>query len=231
MGDFTQFPPRQKTLLDDRKLTLYAPNPNNGRAALKWMMAGMNPRITVWSGMETDKDSGKAEAKMDLKTFMAFLEILDDTIKAPPTPGESIGTKIGMGFKKDDRITQISDLHVGRDKDGVIFISVIAKNGNTPIKFPFTTEEYHGFRHHGGEAYSLAEVSVVMARAYLRILREVIPLLSKELWKEPKLQDRGNSGGYNDTNRQGGGGGYNSGNRNYRSREAAVEIDDELPDF
>ncbi len=232
MADFNQFPPRQKTLLDDRKFTLYAANPSGGRASLKWAMAGPNPRITVWSGMAADKDNGKSEAKMDLKTFMAFLVILEKTIKTPHKEGEATGSVIEMGFYRDNRVNHISDLHIGRDKDGVIFISVVAKNGNTPVKFPFVTEEYHNFRHRGGEAYSKAETSEIMAAAYLKILEGIVPVLSDRNWKEPPPQQNGNQGNRNGNR---GGGNYGGGNRNsggggsgrsYQSDTAEILDDD-----
>lgn len=239
MADFNggNYPPRQKTILDDRKLTLYAPNPNNGRASLRWAMAGCNPRITVWSGMESDKDNGKSEAKMDLKTFMAFLVILEETIDAAKlTPaGEARGVQIAMGFFKDGRVNHISDLHVGQDKEGVIYISVVAKNGNTPVKFPFVTEEYHNFRHRGGEEFSKAEASAVMAKGYLKLLQSIVPILSERNWKEPEPRPNngGNrsGGGAGRGNYNGGGGGNRSGGGGSYQRPAEDSLDDEIPDF
>lgn len=214
MSDFQQ-QPRQKTILEDRKLTMYARNPAGGRSTLKWAVINGNPRITVWSGMEGDKDNGKAEAKMDLKTFMAFTVMLEEACKL--APGETAGGYIEMGFPRDGKITTTADLHVGRDKAGLVYISVVARNGNTAIQFPFVTEDFHKFFHRGQEQYSAAEVSVVMARGYVRILQALVPQICAATWKEPEPKQGGNGGGgnrggYGGGNRNGGGG-YGGGNR------------------
>jgi len=211
MSDFQQ-PARQKTILEDRKLTMYSRNAAGGRASLKWAVINGNPRITVWTGVEGDKDGGKAEAKMDLKVFMGFISMLEDVIAAPA--GEVAGGYIEMGFPRDGKVTITSDLHVGRDKEGVIFISVVARNGNAAVQFPFVSEDYHKFFHRGGESYSKAETSVALAKGYVKLLTNLVPLICKETWKEPDNNGKqgGKGGGGYGGNRGGGGGNY-GGNR------------------
>jgi hypothetical protein len=191
----------------------------------------------VWSGLDNEKDKGKAEAKMDMKTFMAFLVVLERAVNAPN--GESFNTGIEMGFPRDGKITITADLKIYRDKNGVVGISVVSRNGNSAILFPFTTEDFHRFQHKGGESYSEADISQVMALGYVRLLNVLVPQLCKETWKEPEPR-QGGQGGYNNNrggqgggynNNRNGGGGYNGGGgqRQAPAEDSAAGGDDDIP--
>jgi uncharacterized membrane protein YgcG len=224
-GDF-KAPPRKKNALDNRKLQMSARNQDGKFASLQWGIFSNNPRITVYTNVESDKDVGygKISANMDTPAFYAFLGLLNEAIDFVPGTGglteykASIENKsfIFPGGKRSEKPVVQSELFVGKDKDGVVWMGVMAKD-RPKIKFDFQLADFHMLKHGTGESFSKAEASVVAARAMWTILVEMIAHMQVTEWVEPPPPEQRNGGGGGGYNRggggggQGGGGGYNRG--------------------
>lgn len=212
-GDFKPAP-RKKNPLDNKKLHMSAKNQDGKYASLQWGLFANNPRITVYTNVESDRDTnyGKISANMDTPAFYAFLGLLQEAIQfVPGTNGReefkaSIENKnfIFPGGKRSEKPVVQSELFVGKDKDGVVWMGVMAKD-RPRIKFNFQLSDFHMLKHGTGETYSAAEASKVAAEAYWNILTEMLAHMQVSHWVEPEEKPRDGGG------RQGGGGGYNRG--------------------
>ena len=230
-GDFKP-QPRKKTPLENKKLNMSARNQDGKFASLQWGLFANNPRITVYTNVESDQSTnyGKISANMDTPAFFAFLNLLRQAIEfVPGTNGQeefkaSIQNKnfIFPGGKRSEKPVVQSELFVGKDKEGVVWMGVMA-NDRPKIKFNFQLSDFHLLRHGTGETYSAAEASKVAADAYWTILSEMIAHMQVSHWEEPVAKEGGGfggnrggggGGGYNRGGGNGGGGGYNRGGGN-----------------
>lgn len=233
-------PERIKNALDNRKLNLSAPTPGHqGKtASLIWgLYGGANPRLTVYTNDPNDQDAktgyGKISANLDAPTFFAFLNYLDQACKLE-TPNDwkiKLENKNFTFFngKRSDAPSLVSELIVGKDKDGVIWIAVFDKNKDRPkIKFQFGYNDFHRFVYPDGNPVPANEVSVAYAQGYITLLRGVVPNLLVDLYQEP--EPKPNQGG----NRGGQGGGYNRGGQggggyNRSNAPATEDVGEDIP--
>lgn len=235
-GNFTPTP-RVKNALDNRKLNLSAPVPNvQGKyASLIWGLYSNNPRITVYTNDPNDNNApgyGKISANLDLPVFYAFLHMLNMAIEAPGEYKNKVENKnyIFPGGKRSDTPVVVSELHVGKDKDGVLWISVTdaMKKERPRIKFKFTPGDFHQFQHGDGRPYTEGEASVLFAKGYVNLLNSMMAHLAVVNYVEPPQKDQGGGG-----QRQGGGGGGGGGNWNNRGGGGGSSggggQDDDLP--
>ena len=116
---------------------------------------------------------------------------------------------------------------LGKDNDGVVWISIIDKNKDRPrIKFFFGEDNFHRFIHGDGTPYTNAETSVLYAQGYVTMLQQMMGHLLCTLWVEPekKPDNRNGGGGYNRNNNNGGGNRNSGGGSNSSS-----DADDDIP--
>lgn len=176
-GQFTP-PPRVKTALDNRKLSLSAPCPSNPakKSNLIWGIALGNPRITVYTG---DAENSKITAALDIVVFEAFLLLMEKAIKAEPGWKDLVVNKNFTWFNRQRSPAPevVSELHVGKDAEGSIWISVI-DNKATKVRFFITPPEFHQF------SQSKEEVSGLFTQSYVNILRRVMTGLFVDAWPE-----------------------------------------------
>lgn len=218
-----QRPPRKKNALDHRKLNLSARNDQGKMASLIWGLYSNNPRLTVYTNVEGDRDNGRMSANLDTRTFYSLLILLKRAIEFKAT-AEVPDFKVKVnnqrpnfkpgGGRPDGNVDE-SELWVGKDKEGVIFLAVTAYN-RPKIKFPFIPSEYHQFFHGSGEQFSKSEASALSAEAYLELLKPMVAMLQVTEWKDPdegKERRGGNGGGNNGGGYQRGNGGGGYGNR------------------
>lgn len=212
MADFKPAP-RVTNALDNRKLNLSAPGVDQGkRASLIWGLYSNNPRITVWTGGESEGRQEKIAANLDLPVFYAFLNLLNKTLVGPNGAKSAIEN---MGFtfpggKRSEKPSVLSELWVGKDDDGSVWISVTAYN-RPKIKFYFVASDFHHFKKGDGTPFSKAEINNLFAEGYVKLLENMMATMACNNWVPPVPRDNngggGNRGGY------GGGGGNGGGNR------------------
>ena len=212
-----QKPKKIPMLLDMPKLRLSAPNPNpavKGKwATLRYDIYRSNPRIVVDcmddSMRNRDMDFGRITHTMDPLLFNMYLEQLQRIADGPSEHKEKV---VGLGHsypngQKSQEITPQTDMWVGKDKDGLVFVSIVNKKDGFPvIKFPFgpSDRRYVQFFHGDGNEFNKSELSILAAKGYVRLLTQVMNNLLLTHY-EPPPPPQGGYGG----NRGGGGGGYN----------------------
>lgn len=205
--------PRVKNALDNQKLKLQAKNEQGRNANLSWNLFSNNPRVTVWTGVDGDKDNGKITGAFDTLGFYQFLEGLKMAIAFRPTEGakefrnkvELMRPNFKPGGGRPDGVVKASEVWYGKDADGVVWLSLCAYQ-RPMIKFILVPNEYHQFRHATGEALSPGEASTLLAApAYIRALELIMAQLQVVEYKEPPPRDNNRGGG------GGSGGGYNRG--------------------
>jgi len=217
MSDFTP-PPRAKTALDNRKLNLNTacPSAKGKFSSLIWGIHANNPRITVYTNDPNDtKDYGKISANLDMPVFYTFLALLNEVIEAPGELKYKLENKnfIFPGGKRSEKPVVTSELWFGKDKEGLIWISVTARD-RPKIKFVFTHSDFHSFQQADGTPLSEAEVSKYVARGYVSILENMVADLAAANYVEPVKRDTGDKSG---------GGGYQ------KSKPEASDMDDDIP--
>lgn len=219
MSDNNRFrKPLPKTALSEYKLRLEAPAPEGGtrKPSLAFSVAKNQPRISVYTNIESDRNRGMVIAKMDTPTFFGFLQLLRNVIEGESDTKYSIENKEHTFFNgersREPKVT--STTVVGKDREGRVFIGVVAKN-ITPIKFIFGPTDYHHLVHKDGTPFTQAELSVLYAKGYLELLHNLIPSVLDTHYTEPEPRNnnRGGGGGGGNYNR-GGGGNYNRGGGN-----------------
>lgn len=192
---------RVKTPLDERKLTLRAPTPGHAGkfASLMWGFVGNNPRITVYTNDPDDsgesKGYGRIVAALDLVVFCVFLKELKNAIDAPGEYKRQVDNMnyTFFGGKRSDEPKLVSQLWVGKDKDGMVYISVTAKD-RPKIKFAFHFPDFHKLRKEDGNEITKAEASVAVAESYYFILGQMMTHMAVSHWQEPPPKPQNGNG-------------------------------------
>jgi hypothetical protein len=244
--------PRPKNALDNRKLHLTAPCPTAaGKTSALTVQVFTaektgepNPRITVFTRDPEDQGErngyGKIQANLDPVVFYALMEKLrriatgsvgkEDAVPADGEDKVKMENKnyIFPGGKKSETPVPVSEIQMGKDAEGVVWISVLAKD-RPRIKFPFIPNQFHTLFHRTGEQYSKGEASELWALGWIRLMEQMIPpfLISdyKDIPYDPNNSNRGGGGN------RGSYGGQNQGGA-APQRQAAVAVetsDDDIP--
>lgn len=205
----------KKHMLNNAKIRLQAPCPTApGKfSSLAWDVWMNNPRFVVATNdptmMSKERGFGRIQAAMEPPTFMVFLELLDLCINSTEACKYRVansGKDKAGGFDP----VPTSDLHVGRDADGCIFVSVVSKEEGWPvIKFVFSApdQRFHKLYHGNGTEFTKAEISVIYAKAYRKLLEVAMMNVLDTHYVEPEPYVPGNKGGYGGGQRNGGGNG------------------------
>jgi hypothetical protein len=182
--------PLPKTIFDEYKLRLTAPKPDGQRKAptLRVAVIKNNPRIDVYTELEGDRDNGRLSAPMDGSTFFALLEMVLQMADSPPDSQCKITNKVGP--PQDRKV--ISTTVIGKDTQGRVYISLTAPD-RPRIQFIYLPSDWHVLSHKDGTPYSEAELSVVYARAWVKLMMQLTPAVMAATYTEP--EPRGNSGG------------------------------------
>jgi hypothetical protein len=204
-------PVKVKTVLNSPKFRLAAPCPTaKGKfSTLSFETYLNNPRIIVATNdpemMSPDRGYGRIQAAMDMPSFYAVLEMIEEAAESPT----AVSTKIeNYGNTKggDPKVpTHLTDVWIGKDAEGIVFLSVVHKAEGWPvIKFPFgpADERFFRFKHKDGTSLSKGEESCLYAKSYAKMMREVMALVvvNNYVHPDPYVPGQTKSGGY---------GGYN----------------------
>lgn len=218
-----QRPQRKKISLDHPKLHLTALNGIGKKASLQLQIQGNNPRFVVWVNDPTYTENyGKIMAKLDTPAFFGVIQMLEDAIAAPGKfrmKLDNLETTWQNNKPGPARVS--SSIIVGKEEDGVIYITVSAPRAPN-IKFLFSVHEWHHFINADGSPLSPGDASVKWVQSRIRIWTALLPHLLVTEYEQPKPkegQGQGGGGGYGGNRQQGGNGGGNGGG------SAAVETE------
>ena len=188
-----------------------APGESMKRAALVWSSYRGNPRISVFTRVTNDTNKGIIQAPMSPEVFMILMDSLETAIRADngfktclknfTTPKAPEGST-----ERPDPTVRIhlSDTYVGKDENGILWISVIAEN-RPKIKFEFRISDFHKLIHGNGTPFTDAEASALQARAWIKGVSAAMATQFSTL-RDPLPRDENGqikrSGGYNRNNNQ-----------------------------
>lgn len=224
MADF-QAQPRKKIALDNSKLSLRAPSTAEGKtASLIWMLYKNNPRIVVWTRDpqdETERNKGgKIQAELNLPIMFSILENLNFAITAEPGWRAKLENKnyTFFGGKKSDQPQVLTEIWVGKDKEGFVYISVTAPN-RPIIKFRIQPDDFHCWYDADGQKTDPARLAAIYVKGYVDILKSIYSHLAitefVDIAAEMREKDNKRQGGGGWNNNRGGnqgGGGYQKSN-------------------
>lgn len=218
--DYQQQKPLPKTAFNEYKLRILGPIQDGAKfpSALQVSVIKNQPRLDVFTNIPNDRDYGKISAPMDSLTAMAVIMELERIIDGDNDTQVKIVNK--SGWKESIKV--ISNTYIGKDKEGRVWISITAQD-RAKIKFVFLPSEWHMVVHRDGTPYSEAELSVVYARAWVNLFKQLIPNVLDTHYMEP--EPRQDKGGY-----QKKGGGY-QGKSNYQNKPQPATVDDDFDNF
>lgn len=200
-------PPRKKNIVDYAGLRLSAP-PQTGsdkRPSLAVIVNKNKIRFDVYTNVPNDKGNGNIRADLAPEQFFLFLDAFERVINAPGEDGYvmDIQDYLWTGQKRSDTPVTKTKLMVRKDKNGVMFISLLSYDSERPrIKFNFTVPWKTQLVRNGQEVTE-AEISVMVARAYHKTLSSLVPVALTLHFEEPEVKDKGNNntgGGYQNQN-------------------------------
>lgn len=226
-------------LLDEFKLRLSADalpgakvyGDRKATPALAIRIKDNQPRFVVYTNVENDKNNGIIEAAMDSFVFFTVIQGLRDVAEGR-SPGFVVNNR-GYSFGAQGRSSEpftLSQTRVGVNDDGIICISVIAKNRPEAI-FKFGPHEWHPMLDRQGNSLSIKEQTRMYALAYATIMEKaVIRILGDEFISYADIKARKEA----NRNNRGGGGNRNyqanqSNTSNYNSAPSNDKVDDNIP--
>lgn len=218
MAEQQAFTPRKKIALDNNKLNLSAPSSGGGgkTASLIWGFHKNNPRITVWTRDpqdETEKNGkGKIQAELDLPVLLSMLNVLRAAIMEEPGYKAKLENKnfTFFGGKRSDAPMVLTEIWVGKDSEGFVFISVTAP-GRPVIKFRIQPSDFHTWYSANGEKITPEKLATTYVAGYLDIVQGIYNHLSVTEYVDRAAEQAARQAGGGFNRGGGGGGGFNRG--------------------
>jgi len=212
----------KRSALDNTKLNLLTVNEEGTDARLIFGFINNAPRVTVFTNVKSDNKpetgNGRISANMDIPTFYMFLKDVEEIANGPNDVKiyyENYG-HIYLNNERSEQPSVISELWVGKDNVGMVWMSVTAE-GRPNLKFEFKLGSYHRIYKEGkaiSKSNESKEVALAMVSAFRNIysnvaISEYVDVAA--LKREIKNADTGEKKSYNSNND---GGGYNKGYNN-----------------
>lgn len=201
-GQKPKYAPIKKNILNEWRLSIKGPVMKDlgatKEAGLKIGVIKNNPRIDVFTGVPNDKDSGVIRAPMDAVTMASFLAMLEKVIDGPNDTASKIINFTGPPNNK----VVISTTMFGKDKKGVVWLSLTAEN-RPLIKFKLLPNDYHHFKNRDGSDLDMGELSVIYATGWVKIMSGLLPVVMTNEYVEPEPYNQGpqqNSSAYGKNN-------------------------------
>jgi hypothetical protein len=197
MSDYKPVP-RKKNALDNRKLMLFS-EPREGvksPASLSWNVINNNPWVTVYTNDPDDKtDNGRIVAKLDITVAFALIELIKQVIRGANNSRFKMENKnfTYKGRERSDAPTVVSEIFVGKDEAGVVWLSVTATS-RPRIKFYFKFNEYHRLYKADGTSLDEGESSQLIAMGYVNLLEKALSNVYHDEYKHPEDKGKGGSG-------------------------------------
>lgn len=187
-----QAPPRKKNALDEYKLRLSA-RPQQGAqkpSSLAFSVVKNMVHVDVYTNVPNDKDNGRIRAAMDSPTFFAMLELLNLAIESNEPFSRKIENKNFTFYqgKRSEAPQIVSNTMVGKDKEGRVFLAVLAKD-RPNIPFYFLPSSFHSLTMQDGSPVDEGTVSVIYAKGFLKLLYTLVPTVLSAEYVEPAPRD------------------------------------------
>lgn len=159
-----------KKYADVGRINLWGEELSNGkRPRLVFGFRDGNPRIIIYTGEQGPQ--GVITYGMDYPNFGYFLETLKEIIDSPEGTKESVDSILpaqdGMPEKN------IGVLHVGKTKDGIIYLSVIAEN-KPKLVFTIKGSKFHRYFDSAKSPVAESLVSKRMATSLYNYLYNIV---------------------------------------------------------
>jgi hypothetical protein len=184
--------PYRQNISDKYILAKYAINEQNKRASFHIRVAGNKCRLTVWTNIINDVNSGKIEAVIEFSTMYDILAAFEKMTEKDNDSSNTIKLKgLGKDGYKGGKITT-AIFYIGKDKDGILWLA-LHKKDRPKIKFTFEEDEWAEYCHKTGETLSKSELSVLRAKSYINLAREVIANLAVQEFVEINKDDKSTS--------------------------------------
>lgn len=236
-------PAKKKTMFSGTHMQLSAPCPTaKGKfSTLLLDFYNGNPRLVVRTGDPADQsnDFGRIQAALNPQIFNMLIILVKRAIASPKADKWKIECHNydRVNGQRAQELSHISDVWVGRDDEGMIFISVLAKNAaNRPvIKFNFAPRDarYHPIFHGNSSAFSKSEVSQLVAESFVMAWEHMASMVMVSDYVPPPAPDfsKGKGGGSYGNKQYGGGNSYgNKGGGGYSQKPAADDnMSDDIP--
>nr|DAT18079.1 MAG TPA: hypothetical protein [Caudoviricetes sp.] len=241
----THHPQVKATVLSDRSLRLHG-DPVEGNQAGRYpycylSVVQRDNEVLLRGNLNNGKrgDEGSFKIPFNPLDFAAFMVMLEDVLRSNDKITKIMEIKRSQFSQSERKFVPVSQgtIAVGRDADGLEFIG-IRKKGLPALKFRFTPAEL--VTHINSttmEPCTRNEVSTTYARAFLKYMSLIVPVLGAHLWRydatnearyiEKRNKDNGNGGGNNNYNN----GGYNNGGGNNRSNDGDSNPDQSSASF
>lgn len=148
------------------------------------------PRMTVNTGQQGKESMIIYPADVpNLTAMMLYLKDVCTGVRTEPVINESLAP-VYVDDKPTPEKKVRAQLIVGKSKDGIVYIAVIADN-YPKIVFPFKTSDYHVFRNSNKEVIPASEVSVKLALGYAdQVLGAITLAVSRHAEEEYESGDR-----------------------------------------
>jgi hypothetical protein len=190
-GNF-QAPPRAKNALDEYKLRLSCPPVQGAQkpGSFAISLVANNPRFDVYTNVPNDKNNGNIRAAMDMPTFYMVLAAMEDALTLEDSQVLKIQNLNHTFFegKRSDQPKLVSTTCVGRDKEGCLFIAVVAKD-RPYLKFNLLPTNYHVMLGVDGNPLDKRQASNYFMRGYAGMLKNMMAAVAVKEYVEPVKKD------------------------------------------
>lgn len=213
MSDYQRgnMPPIKKNALSEWKLRVEGPFLEGAKfpSALGLSVIQNQPRLEVFTNIQNAPNKGIIRGAMSTPDFYLFLDLVRQSIDAEP------GTQFRMPNRKGHpkRMEHVSTSVVGKDKNGMVYITVTAE-GQQKVKFTMGPSVHHaGLTDQNGDDIDPALVSRSFARGWVEMASKLVANVLDTHYTEPQPRNGGGGGG--NRGYGGGGNGGGGGNRSY----------------
>lgn len=228
------FQPRPKTSLNNRHLTMWAPNGEGKNASMAFDIKKNDTTIIVRTNAASDaaNNHGRIVAEVPTPYFYTIMEMLKKAALSDIPVRWCYEHKdrkfIGQGKMTDGPVLH-HRIIVGRGEDGVVYLSVTQEK-RPNIKFTFLNDNKSNFKDNDGNEMPKALESTFVTLGRVSIIEKLMAIHLDRAYKHPeqKPQGGGNGGGGYNNNRggQGGNSSYGGSNANAGGGGADMRSED-----
>lgn len=169
--------PAKQNVLSESKLKLTAA-PQQGskkKPTLAVKVYQNNPRLEVRTNVPNDRDFGRITAALDSFTFFGLLDLIDKVSKgASDTKYVLNNQSTYINGQKVDQPQVATRVVVGKDKEGITYLAVTAKD-RPMIKFNLMPSEWHFLNGPDGQAANVELVSQAWAAGWCNVMKQLVP--------------------------------------------------------